>query len=383
MSLILTQGFEAGVRSLSTGSFGSSFSIQSTTVRSGGFALRCNPVGAATGAVGYGQFDATTGLSSGFTLSEIWTRFYFRYATKPAANEEEIFIYRTPGNATVLEIFLTSTGALRVQCNPGGSQGTSATVLAANTWYRVEIYFKGGVTGATELRIDGVTEVSGTGVFTLTNPDTSVFGKRSNTNSETIDVFYDDILNSDSGFPGPGRILDVRPVANGTYGDWTAGTGASDWQEVDQSPIDSAAAAANYIKNSGAAANQVSTFLMTNPVTAGISGKVKAVTPYTFQREDTNVTSDGGLRFRVGGTNYNVLNFNFSTAEYDCIAKLYNLNPTTGIAWKRADLNTIEVGPLQRNSVSMRSSGVGAMVAFNDEEPGDGQPLLALLGAGS
>src|SRR5262245_6462111 len=69
-------------------------SMSSTTVRTGSFSMRTNPVGAAVGWMAFGSLDTTTGQQSGFGAGTGFFRFYFRYATKAAVNFEDILEIR-------------------------------------------------------------------------------------------------------------------------------------------------------------------------------------------------------------------------------------------------------------------------------------------------
>lgn len=395
MALIMIQGFDAGIPvgcggagcypwqvSPLIGTLGVNVSVVSSPVRTGTGALRIFTTGVLNAALSMGTYDATTGQQSGFNLTEFWGRFYFQYATKStAATGELLMSFRTAGNVRAAQIILPSSGILRIE-GAGTATADGTTVLAANTWYEIEWHYLAGVGGQFELKLNGVTEVTLNANFNVNQIADIYVGRQVNFNNTAVDYFYDDMVVSNSAYPGPGRVIDLRPNAAGTYADWTAGPVPQDYTQIDDVPILQINPILTYIANSGAATNQVSTFLMTNPVTAGITGKVKAVVPWLLAREDVNGTSNQKIRFRVNGTNFDSLVFDVNT-NYQAMGKIYVTNPSTGLNWKRADLITAEAGPLQANAIAMRCTAVGLTVAYNDEEPGDGQPLLALLGAGS
>lgn len=395
MALIMIQGFDAGIPagcggagcypwqvSPLIGTLGTNVSVVNSPVRTGTGALRINPSAAANAALSMGQYDLTTGQQVGFSLTEFWGRIYFQYATKSTAATGELFMsFRTAGNVIAAQFILLSSGLIRLS---GSGVGTAdgTTVLAANTWYEIEWHYLAGVGGQLEVKLNGVTEVTLNANFNVNQISDIYVGKQINFNSTALDYFYDDMVVSDSAYPGPGRVIDLRPAAAGTFADWTAGPAPQDFTQVNTVPIMQINPIANYIANSGGAANQVSTFLLDNPITAGISGKVKAVVPWFLAREDVSVVSNQKLRVRVGGVNFDSFVFNSNT-NYQMQGKIYITNPNTGVNWKRADLIAMEVGVLQANAVAMRATAIGLTVAYNDEEPGDGQPLLSLLGAGT
>lgn len=376
----------AGCPAWQTGSGGTAADLtaQSTTKRSGSFALKCNTTTSQTAFIGFGGIDPTTGGQVALAAGDIFIRFYFLWLTKPTTGEEVICRVRSAGNVALSLITLQSDATLAAFVNGVvGHVGVSTTVLTTNVWYRIEYHYTAGASGKAELKINGNVEFTATGSYNVaTVADISIGKSLDIQDSRTIDVYYDDMMFSDTAYPGPGRVIELRPASNGTYQDWLSGPSPQDFTQINEIPIDVASASATYIQNSGGATNQVSTFGVDNAITAGISGKVKCVIPYIWCREDTNVTSDQKLRFRVGGTNFDTLSFNGNT-NYQLQGKLYEQNPATSANWKRAALLSAEVGPLQANAVAMRCGAAGMVVAFNDEEPGDAQPLLSLLGAGA
>jgi hypothetical protein len=377
-------------RGAGTGYFGigemtGSSSYQSGVVRTGAYALQANPAGAATGCLNAGQLNLNAvrqGMSRTFQeagpTNTVYTRFYFYWATKPAANDEEIYRMNNSAGQASLRLLLRSTGDLELLDVTGASLGTTA-VLTAATWYRIEVEANVGAAAAYELRIDGITILSGTANQGGSNFFFNSFGKFANRNGQTIDVYYDDMLVDDAVFPGPGRIINLRPDANGTFSAWTAGTGASDFNEIDEIPPDDDT---SYIANT-AVASTISTFNFQSAATGGITGAIQAVCPWLTLRDI--VAGGPRTRFKVisGATTDDAFAMTTSgvTTGYLSFFNIMLLDPDTGLPWTIAALNAIQAGVENLNTDITRVTNFGLFVAFNDED-GQRVPLLPLLGAG-
>jgi len=365
-------------------------SYQSAVVRSGAYACRVNPVGAALGWNSYGkQGDPAIDTSSltnrsytsfGVAPTSIWIRTYFQWLTKPAANDEQILSVTFNGTNSTIALLLRSDGALQLIDSTGASLGVGATILASGTWYRIELNANKGVAAAYELRIDGVTELSGIANQTALDMFTVIIGKRINRNSQTIDVYYDDFVVDDATWPGPGAVLNLRPDANGTFTAWASGTGASDFTQVDEIPTDGDT---SYIANNGLGAVEVpSTFNYQSCASVGIFGGIKAVQPWCDWRTIA-VNMQAFFRLISGATTVNSAVTRVLTV-YRKGYNIYTLDPNTGLAWTVAGVNAVQHGvviPAPNAGTIYRATGLGLFVDFDDTILG-GTSLLACLGAG-
>lgn len=390
MAIITFQSWEFGNTNgqFMLENFAGTFSFQTAVVRSGLYAQRVNPAGAAVGWVSSGKLgnpaitsDALTNrayTTAGSPIpTSLFIRTYFQWLTKPAANDEEILrvAFNTGGSPTLI-LLLRSDAKLQLLDSTGTSLGVGATILTTGVWYRIELNANKGAAAAYELRINGVTELSGSANQTANDMALVILGKRVNRNGQTIDVYYDDFVVEDSIFPGPGRVLNIRPIANSTPQQWTAGTGTSGFAEIDEIPVDDDT---TYIQNPGVGSNDISLFTFD---TTGISGKTKAIQPWCSWRRLAGNAATSKIELISGATTVDSVLTNILTV-YRANYTIFALDPNTGLPWKKAALTALRVGPrMFNNSDSTRCTGVGIFVAFNDEEPGDGQPLLPLLGAG-
>lgn len=343
MAILNFTGFETG--DAVEGAFGGSgiASVQSTTKRTGTYALRIN--GTALGTqVGQYNFQGigSTGLTTSFNLADSYVTFYFRYATKPGSGSEEICQFLT-GSSYKLAVRINSSGNL-LAYDVTTLLGTGSAVLSADTWYRIEARCQPGTNGAWEVKIDGTSEISGTRTWTNAgNVNVISFGKRTNRNSQTIDYYYDDICVDSAAYPGAGEVKMAVPIGAGAAAGWTNGTGTT-FAEVDEVPPESDGTDATYIQASATEDNQDHTFNMTAAATLGISDTISAVKPMVYAKTaSTSGTSGVALRTVSGGSGFEITALELQTT-YALIATIYALDPLDSAAWTTTKFDTVEVG---------------------------------------
>lgn len=357
MATLNLTGFEAG-DTTELQSLTGTASVQSTTKRTGTYALRCNPT---TTAAGWVLFRGWAGNATivAYNVATVWHRFYFRVGTLPGANSEPIFQARTSTGVTKAEVRITSTGHLQIYNTSIAQLGSDGgTALSTNTWYRIEVKVGTGASASYEVRIDGTTELSGTGDLNATNNGECAFGKISNRNGQTVDFYYDDILISDSDWPGAGACLALKPTANGSTMQWTAGTGSSDFNEVDEIPTDDT----SYVQSGGA--GQIALFAMQDTGTVGISGSVNCLLNFARTRENATSSTSNFLRLKSGATDSESSpGLNGSTTVVSR-GKVYDVDPNTSAAWTLSNIDAIECGSREANASAVRLTTVLAFVDF-------------------
>ncbi len=333
-------------------------SVQSSVVRSGGYALRVNPTTTAVGSVQLAK-PGTAGTGDGnANLANSWTRFYFRYATKPASGAEEIF-----GTAACrFSIRLKSDGVLAVYNSSSNTLlATGTIVLAANTWYRIEQMNGQGTTAAFEVKIDGIVDISTTGDIGTFDTDQVVFGKKVNRSDQTVDFFFDDIMWSDSGYPGISQCAILLPNANGNYQNWTIGAGGgSNFQNVDEVPHDGDT---TYLL--APAATTAETEALQSGASASITGTVNCVKAVATLKRNGASNGSVALRLRSGSTDSDAASNYTTTSAYVLISKIFDTDPATSSAWVLGALDSIETGSVNKDATNLsRMTLTAAMVDF-------------------
>jgi hypothetical protein len=346
-------------------SSGGTFSVQNSITKHSivgipSYALRVNPTTSAVGFVGFGTVAATTGLPAFFTNQFYNSRFYFYIATAPAANSEQIMSCRTTAAGLNWAVRLDSARKLSLYNASNVLVTTGSTVLALNTWYRIEIQAdNSGLVGSAVhlLLINGVTEWNTT-CAQGTNPGEYCLGKTTNRNSQTMDVYYDDLVLDNSGsLPGEGIVACLTPnnIVNGVF-DFNSGTGTSGAPECDETPLDTT----TYVM-SAASANHNATFNQQLAIAAQVGGTIRAILMTCAGiREDTTGTSDIKAQIKSGSsTQLNSTSLNATTTPSN-IAVLSLTDPATGVAWTRAGIDAASFGIIAgaSNAIAVRLSAV-------------------------
>jgi hypothetical protein len=353
---------------------GGTWSVQTATTfaKCGRSALRINPTTTAVGWVAVGGPQAN-GLISNYNAggtTTLFHQFYFKYATKPASNWEEIASVQANANAYVLIIGLNSSGNIVVYDSTAALVATGTTALSANTEYCIEVKGAKGATAAYEVRINGTSELSGTCNQGTSNLQMFGLGKKTDRNSNTVDFFYAGIVVDDAVYPGGSYVTQLVPRANGSTMQWTSGTAPSDYTTVDECPI----SVADYVMGP-TTANKLALFVFDSCATAGITGVIKAVCAMCAGvRENVTVTSNGTMRVKSGSTNSDIAVGNITTGDR-IAAQLLLTDPATGAAWSIAGVDAVEAGYLEANAVSIRMAQVFLAVEYTVQ---DTKPFFAL-----
>lgn len=198
---------------------------QSTTVRTGAYALRCQAT-----------LTATAFASITCAVNVKVLRFYFRCASLPAAAERIM-------DTAPCRILLNATGVLDLQNTAPTSLGTSsAGAIVAGQWHRIDFKLTDTGDGArtATAAVDGVQ--FGTGSTSIATSTALRLGKNLDVNGSTIDYFYDDAAVSATiaDYPlGAGQIVARQPSTGGTptYNTWTKSSGTDAGALWDDTPF--------------------------------------------------------------------------------------------------------------------------------------------------
>jgi hypothetical protein len=350
-------GFESGASSERSTDSGT-FSVQSTTKRTGNYALRIN-----TSTTGFHRFNqfATDGNTTNMNAADVYVRFYMRVATAPAANTENVFQAHDNTNVK-LELRLNSSRQLVAYDTALSVLGTGATALSLNTWYRIEVRVGTGAAATYEVKIDGVSELSGTGNLSTTNNARVDLGRTTNRNSQATDIYYDDFLIDDATYPGAGQIVALTPDGDGNAVTWTIGAGAgNDWENVDEVPADDDT---TYLLST-LSVGQASTVSLISSTAASISGTIKAVKAFVRTKRDGAANGTFQLRLRSNTTNSDGANA-ASGSTYGVNQLIHAVDPATSAAWAVAALDSVEVG-VEEAEATDRTRWTASMVMVDFE----------------
>lgn len=323
-------------------------SVQGSTVRTGSYALRTNPT---TTAVGYATLGTllTTGAGGTAGIETSYVRFYFRYATKPSSASEPIFQASNAG-AKKFALRIDSTGALKAYDSANSLLATGSTTLSSGTWYRLEAKVGTGTSADWEVKINGTSEISGTGNLGTNGTNEADFGKRTNENGQSVDFFYDDIRWADDAYPGVGECRLAVPRAHGVSTPWTGSGPGSHWEQLDDAPNNGDT---DYVF-SDASVGSAEMMAMQSAATAGISGVIAAVKAVVVVKSHDSIGSDIGsvkARLRSGSTNDDGAAYATVVGSYQVLQRVYSLDPATWTAWSTSSFNTCEVGAVENSGL--------------------------------
>jgi hypothetical protein len=349
------------------------FSFDTTTFRSGAASLRTN-ITVTTGS-GSGEVRgwSATGISAVLSVATTYTTFYFNYTTKASANDEPMFRSRNTSNALKLDLRLNSSGNLAAYDSTSTLMATGATVLSSGTWYRIEVKVGTGAAGAWEVKIDGTSEISGTGSLTTSNNGLLAFGKVANVNGNAVDYYYDDVWVDDAAYKGAHVVAMLLPNADGSTQQWvngSGGAGTGNFEEVDEVPPSNA----DYVTSVNI--NDVGLFDLFDSSTQSISGTIHSVVALIRISEDAAGVSSVNLRLRANATNSDNSALDPGTTAATN-GRYVDLDPSDAGAWTTADVDDIEVGAVDNDGVPViRNIADALMVSFTAAAAGRRRVIL-------
>jgi len=351
-------------------SSGGSWSNQTTIVLSGTRSIRFAPVGSAVANARLALIRPDGRRDTEFNTANCYTQVRLHIVTAPASNQEKIIEFADTGGSTKAFVALNSSRQLEFYNNAGGLVATGATSLSLNTTYFIQVRTSTGSGNQPyEVHIDEVLELSGTANQLTNNHGSVYFGKRDNLNSQTMDIVMDCFYCDDSTFIGDGEVAGLTPTANGSVAQWTSGTGASNYTQVDEIPPSTA----DYIQ-SAASSNQSHYVELEDCATVGITGTIQAFKATAFLREVSSGTSSNKLRISSGASNLDTTAFNHSTSNVH-IQLLAEEDPDTSAPWTLSGIDALEIGVIEANAIAMRCFYMHGYVYYFPAPPPSGPPI--------
>lgn len=352
-------------------------SVQSSVVDTGSYALRTNPVTTAVGNVRMAQIGTTGITSTALNVATLYHRFRFRVDTAPASAEEQMYVVLDSGASDKCYLTLSSARVIKAYNASATLIATGTTVLTLGTWYTIELQTSTAAGTATFiLKINSVDEFNTTATQGSNNHGSVRLGKGLDLNAQSVDFYYANWIVSDSAFIGVGQSDRCVPNANGTTQDFTAGTGASNYLEVDEVPADNDT---TYVASNGAAAQTALFDCAAMPSATSIN----AVKIFAKARSVSGVSSTK-IRGKSGATTSDGTAADWTTSFVNRF-KIFTTDPATGSAWTQAGVDAFEAGIVEGNAIVNRLT---AVAIFVDYVPGGGggpisQGGLSLMGIGT
>jgi hypothetical protein len=255
-------------------------------------------------------------------------------------------------NTTCLRFYngTTCLGALKLDISTDGYakiyRGDGSNLIATGTYrlvtlncYRVEVYYKPstGVSGDFSVRINGIADITQTGVQTANNTgqvNLMQFGFGGGS------MYIDDIVADDASWIGNTRIQGLQPTAVGNSNSFTSYPSGDNYTTVDEIPYSDA----DY--NYSNTVDHLDLFGMSN-----LDESLKTVNTIKCLDIIVRAKIDGfatpteiAVAQRTGSTNYAGTDQIVAQDSWGFYHQIYEVNPNTSVAYVKADINGIELG---------------------------------------
>jgi len=342
MTLLAMEGFDDGAFTAATR--GWSTSGNTSAGRTGTLSIRVGDSGANW---------------ANWNWGETLTTFVFGFAYYAASlGTTPVRILRIKdGSTTNLEMFIRDTGAFYVIGAWGTSSDSATGLIPQGAWGYIEIKMTiDNTVGSYEVRINGVNELSSSGIDTQSGSNVYCDNIRfEGTGVTDIDVAYiddvylvDDTTSFNNDFLGDTRVFTLFPIGDGNVSNMTGSDGnkIDNWALVDESVPSSTdwvgSALEGDIDTYDMTSLSSTTYVVHGIITSVYGAKGDAGTK--FLRHVLRTGSTGGAPTDNVGTSY-ALGLGYSVVD-----EIWNVNPVTSTQWTEGEINAMEVGQETRNS---------------------------------
>jgi hypothetical protein len=241
-------------------------------LNSSGYSLKLQP---ASGGQAYYSLTVigADGTQANATTLDSYMKFHVYVTSRPSTTTEIASFWTSGSSSPQCVLVMTSTGHLAVLDTSSTPVISAVGPVALNTWTRIEMHYSndGDTNGAVELKLDGTSQGTASGMNGTAGVDEWVIGRRYSSTATAYTIYFEDFVVDDAAYPGDTRIVLLTPNANGSNTGWIASAGSA-FQCVDDVPNNGDT---DYIQSSGTE----SSFAMSNTTGTAIAGtsSVKAV----------------------------------------------------------------------------------------------------------
>jgi len=363
VALLNFTGFETGDNAEADVS-GGTFSVQSSTKRTGAYALRINPASGATGYIGIRK-PGTDGKAVVLGLTTAYASLYFKISGSVGGGGQTTDIagfginVGTYGDIALKLAYVGSSAVLQFI----GSAGNNSSVgnYGDGNWYRADITAVKNALSSVSLYT-----ASGTFLETITATannvtlDTFFIGHTQPAQGSGCDFYVDDIAISDSAAPGACEVKVAVPTGDSaTNTNWSASTG-NKWACLDELPP----SATDYIQSLTTPGDRRYSATHASCATLGVAGDILGTKVVSVMWEPTLTTTLGAVGIRSGSTNFELSNVDIGTTAEVTMCRVDATDPNTSSAWTTSGVDAAE--PLVKRSTSdtsnIRCKWLGLMI---------------------
>ena len=272
----------------------------------------------------------------GFFPSPLSGTLVLGFAVLPSTNAYSA----TMVNFGLARLKILAGGGLALHRSDNDTQiAVSSSIIwpTGNVWRYLEIKYTTS-TGACEVRVDGVSVLTGTLPTTSTVSSVSYPNQPNGQCQFLIDDIYvvDTTGSRNNDYLGDVRVNTLLPTADGTYQDMTPSTGTAHYSLVNEVSPNTT----NYVSSAIAGTKDSYQFADLGSGTGGVFGL--RVTSYAHK----DSTGTAGLRniARVNGADYDGANIAPLSVSWTATSEMWENNPATGAQWEASDINSAEFG---------------------------------------
>nr|WP_295378346.1 hypothetical protein [Pseudoxanthomonas sp.] len=260
-----------------------------------------------------------------------------------------LFQFRDAGNTPQVTIICDTTGTISAYRGTTttllGTSASAAIVAGAYQHVEAKVVFD-NVAGSVEVRVNGVTVLSLTGVDTVATASVEcsqicVMNTRSASTTNITGWFFDDVFAWDTSgtenndFLGDRRVRTLFPDGNTASAGWTAVGAATGYECIDEAVPDEET---TYIEAAGGT-TPTSEFTLTDLPSVGAIAAVEVVT----RSRKTNAGVANLQTSMVSGASVDVGADRPLTEVYTYRSDVSELDPATGVPWTQAAVNAAKL----------------------------------------
>jgi hypothetical protein len=299
---------------------------------------------------GYSIYSGSTGQDQwfGFSTGATTNTIYLGWAMKPTGGTTAVavfYFYGSSGVAGSIRWGTVSSGELSFHNYQGTVLGTTSGAGLApggNVWKYVEakIVVGTGTSGSVQIKVDGVTKLTLTGVNTSNTGGDTVYNwfNTDATSQYRIDDMYlcDSSGSVNNNFLGPQTVIGLLPAGDTASADWTPLSGTDHYQQVNEAAADGDA---GYVEDGTSGHMDLFRYHQLSALDAIAGIQINTIcrqtdaTPLALKTpvKSGGITSEEASQ-SIGGT------------SYGCRTRVLEIDPGTSAAWTQAGLNAAEIG---------------------------------------
>jgi hypothetical protein len=296
-----------------------------------------------------GRFDACLDWGTGvlqffelnFAAQDTWiVGFAFRLAAGSTGAGDLVSLKNSTDALTHATLRITAMNQLVVTRN-GTTLSASSAQLQVGQWYYIEFKATIADAGSYEVRINGITAISGSADTrnggTSATADVIRFSNTASlSNGRITDIYIcDGAGTANNTFLGDVRVVSLLPNASGTYSQWTPSAG-SNYQCVDDATPNGDT---DYV--SSATPGQIDTY---NFQDLSLLGTIFGVLVTAHAAKDDAGTRQVAIHYKSGASEGDGATVSLPTSYTGQVNAVLESDPATSSAWSLSGLNAAEFG---------------------------------------